>query len=168
MTLLLRNLQKTVVFDLPKLKTDINLLRRIFRTERYDLGVICMEDGQLREMNKMYRGRNEPTDVLSFPSHESLAPGRLPDPWSDLADLGDIFLGMPYIQKQCELDGTDVDTVLPVLVTHGICHLIGYKHESEEQFRQMLKKESDILKEYNKITNSNLKPLTKNVESQYH
>ena len=70
MTLLLRNLQKTVVFDLPKLKTDINLLRRIFRTERYDLGVICMEDGQLREMNKMYRGRNEPTDVLSFPSHE--------------------------------------------------------------------------------------------------
>ena len=45
---------------------------------------------------------------------QSLAPGRLPDPWSDLADLGDIFLGMPYIQKQCELDGTDVDTVLPV------------------------------------------------------
>ncbi|XP_022079911.1 putative ribonuclease [Acanthaster planci] len=161
MTLLLRNLQKTVSFDLPKLKADINLLRRIIRAERYDLAVICMEDNQLREMNKIYRGKDEATDVLSFPAHESLAPGRLPDPWSDLADLGDIFLGMPFIQEQCKKDGTDIDTVLPVVVTHGLCHLIGYKHDTGDRLKQMYKRELDILEEYNKLTKSSLRPLTK-------
>ncbi|XP_038044171.1 endoribonuclease YbeY-like isoform X2 [Patiria miniata] len=136
MTLLLRNLQKSVTFDLPKLKADINLLRRIVRAERYDLGVICMQDSQ------------------------SLAPGRLPDPWSDLADLGDIFLGMSYIQQQCEKDGTNVDDVLPVIVTHGLCHLIGYKHDTDERLKQMHKRELDILTEYNKLTDSNLRPMT--------
>ncbi|XP_038044170.1 endoribonuclease YbeY-like isoform X1 [Patiria miniata] len=160
MTLLLRNLQKSVTFDLPKLKADINLLRRIVRAERYDLGVICMQDSQVREMNKMYRGKDEATDVLSFPAHESLAPGRLPDPWSDLADLGDIFLGMSYIQQQCEKDGTNVDDVLPVIVTHGLCHLIGYKHDTDERLKQMHKRELDILTEYNKLTDSNLRPMT--------
>lgn len=64
-------------------------------------------------------------------------PGRLPDPWSDLADLGDIFLGMPYIYNQCIKDGTTVEAVLPAIITHGFCHLMGFDHENKEQWLEV-------------------------------
>ena len=70
MTLLLRNLQKSVDFNFQKLRTDIMTLRRVLRIERYDVAVICMDDTQLKELNRLYRQVNEPTDVLSFPAHE--------------------------------------------------------------------------------------------------
>ena len=70
MTLLLRNLQKSVDFNFQKLRTDIMTLRRVLRIERYDVAVMCMDDTQLKELNRLYRQVNEPTDVLSFPAHE--------------------------------------------------------------------------------------------------
>ena len=70
MTLLLRNLQKSVDFNFQKLRTDVQTLRRILRIERYDVAVICMDDNQVKELNRLYRGHNCPTDVLAFPAHE--------------------------------------------------------------------------------------------------
>ncbi|XP_072041925.1 LOW QUALITY PROTEIN: endoribonuclease YbeY-like [Amphiura filiformis] len=156
MTLLLRNLQKSVDFNFKKMRTDIMTLRRILRIERYDVAVICMDDNQVKELNRLYRGHDTSTDVLSFPAHENLAPGRLPDPWSDMADLGDVFLGMSYIQRKCEEQKGDMDVLIPVTVIHGFCHLIGYKHETDAQWKQMYKRELQIIKEFNKVTGEEL------------
>ena len=50
---------------------------------------------------------------FDFSYFQNLAPGRLPDPWSDLADLGDIFLGMPYIQRKCDEENS-LESMIPV------------------------------------------------------
>lgn len=70
MTLLLRNLQKVVPVNVPKLKQDVTWLRRIMHIERFDVSLLCVDDDKIQELNKMYRGVDEVTDVLSFPAHE--------------------------------------------------------------------------------------------------
>ncbi|XP_030846062.1 endoribonuclease YbeY [Strongylocentrotus purpuratus] len=160
MSIIVRNFQKSVAFNLDKVKGDLKALRRILRVERFDVSVICVEDKDIRQMNKIYRATDEPTDVLSFPAHENLKPGRLPDPWSDLADLGDMFLGMGYIERDCTKHNADIDDVLPVIITHGLCHLIGYDHKTQEQWKMMHDRELQILEQFKKLTGQDLQPLT--------
>lgn len=70
MSIIVRNFQKSVAFNLDKVKGDLKALRRILRVERFDVSVICVEDKDITQMNKIYRATDEPTDVLSFPAHE--------------------------------------------------------------------------------------------------
>ncbi|XP_071501378.1 endoribonuclease YbeY-like [Diadema antillarum] len=160
MSAVVRNLQKAVELNLPKLKADVKAIRRILRVERFDVSVVCVDNKEVQKMNRIYRGIDEPTDVLSFPAHENLKPGRLPDPWSDLADLGDMFLGVEYILADCQRHNADLDDILPVIVTHGFCHLIGYNHKTREQWQLMHERELKILEQFNKLTGQNLRPLT--------
>ena len=50
--------------------------------------------------------------------------------------------------------------ILQILLTHGYCHLLGYDHESNEQWKMMYNKELHILDEYAKLTGISLKPIT--------
>ncbi len=70
MSLILRSVQKTPSFNFNKLRDDIIALRRIMRVDRFELAVVCMDEPQVRELNKLYNGRDEPTDVLSFPRYQ--------------------------------------------------------------------------------------------------
>ncbi|XP_061774359.1 endoribonuclease YbeY-like [Nerophis ophidion] len=79
----------------------------------------------------------------------------------DELNLGDIFLGVEFIMRQCQEDSSDLHGTLTVMIAHGICHLLGYRHETEEDWTEMLQKESYILGEYNRLTGQHLLPLTK-------
>lgn len=70
MTLILRNLQNVIKFNLTQFKSDVNLLRTIANVESYDLGVLCTSNEYIQELNLTYRNINKPTDVLSFPFHD--------------------------------------------------------------------------------------------------
>ncbi|XP_035532666.1 endoribonuclease YbeY-like [Morone saxatilis] len=91
-----------------------------------------------------------------------LRPGKLPCPLHrDELNLGDIFLGVEFVMKQCQRDSLDLHGALTVITAHGICHLLGYRHETEEEWTEMLQRESYILSEYNRLTGRHLEPLTK-------
>lgn len=65
-----------------------------------------------------------------------MIPGQLPkvvQEWDK--NLGDIILGLPFIQEDCTLDGVQLKDRLPVLVTHGLCHLIGYNHDNDSSWK---------------------------------
>ena len=158
MTLLFENLQKGIHVNTKLLKLHIHVIRRLFGLESYDLSVTCLTNHEIAKLNAQYRGKKEPTDVLAFPFYENIKPGVLPSS-TDVLDLGDIYLGIPYIYNQCSCNNQKIQEVLPVMVTHGICHLIGYDHENEEQYKEMFVKESIILKEFNKRTGYNCVPL---------
>lgn len=164
MTLLVRNLQRAVALNITKTKQEVQTLRRIMHIDRFDLAVLCVEDEKIQDLNRMYRGVDKATDVLSFPASEVGAPGTLPDPWSDLADLGDIFLGIPYINNQCIQDKLQLEDVLPAIITHGLCHLIGFNHDTKDNWEAMRAEELKILEKFNKITGSNVSPLIKPFE----
>lgn len=160
MSLLFQNLQRVVSLDTQLLKSQIHLLRRLFEVEAYDISVTCVSNKKITQLNTTYRGKREPTDVLVFPFYDDLEPGKLPTtPDHGVLDLGDIYLGIPYISQQCCQNNQRVQEVLPVMVTHGICHLIGYDHDIKEQYEAMHAKESLILREFNKITGYSCAPL---------
>ncbi|XP_056145685.1 endoribonuclease YbeY [Lampris incognitus] len=162
MGVVLRNLQKVVPLRRARLRKDVNTLRHILGIQKFDLGIICVDNRRIQQINNTYRKKNAPTDVLSFPFYEDLRPGKLPcNLHRDDLNLGDIFLGVEFLMEQCQDDSLDLHGVLTVVTTHGICHLLGYRHETEEEWTEMLQKESYILSEYNRLTGQSLEPLTK-------
>ncbi|XP_076016656.1 endoribonuclease YbeY [Genypterus blacodes] len=162
MGLVLRNLQKVVPIRRARLRRDVDTLRHILGIQKFDLGIICVDNRRIQELNQLYRKKNSPTDVLSFAFHENIRPGKMPRHLHrDELNLGDIFLGVEFVMKQCEEDLLDFHGALTVITAHGICHLLGYRHETSEELTEMLQKESYILSEYNRLTGRQLEPLTK-------
>lgn len=145
------------------------LLGIVGEAEGVDRGIVTLtltdEDG-IRELNKQYRGINEPTDVLSFPMIDSannslppLADGEYEwsegddDVWSDVPDgedpftelLGDVVISVPTAIKQAENYGHSVERELGFLFVHGLLHLFGYDHDDEAGEKEMFAKQEAVL-----------------------
>ncbi|XP_046846355.1 endoribonuclease YbeY-like isoform X3 [Xenia sp. Carnegie-2017] len=69
MTLVVRNLQRSVTFSLKKLRNHVQLLMNLLEMESYSLGVIFVGESCIKQMNNEYCNINKPTDILSFPNH---------------------------------------------------------------------------------------------------
>lgn len=70
MGVVLRNLQKVVPLRRARLRRDVDTLRHILGVQKFDLGIICVDNYRIQQINNIYRKKNVPTDVLSFPFHE--------------------------------------------------------------------------------------------------
>ncbi|XP_044940224.1 endoribonuclease YbeY isoform X1 [Mustela nigripes] len=161
MALLLRNLQRAVPVRRAPLRRRLQLLRAALGVQRFDLAVVCVDNRTIRRLNGVYRARDAPTDVLSFPFHENVKAGELPQPETpDDYNLGDIFLGVEYIFQQCGGE-EDYFDVLTVTATHGLCHLLGFTHSTEAEWQKMFQKEKQVLEELSRLTGTRLQPLTR-------
>jgi probable rRNA maturation factor len=76
-------------------------------------------DRRVRLLNRQFRGKDQPTDVLSFPAGE---PGQ----------LGDVVIAVGVARRQAQAAGHPLGTELRVLALHGLLHLLGYDHESDD------------------------------------
>lgn len=70
MGLVLQNLQKIVPVQRSRLRRDVEILRRIMGIQKFDLGIICVDNRKMQQINLLYRNERSPTDVLSFPLHQ--------------------------------------------------------------------------------------------------
>ncbi len=102
-----------------------------------EVSVSFVDDRAIRALNKQYRGLNEPTDVLSFPQDE-LPPG-LPQ------ILGDIVISLERADEQAGEYGHRLEREVVYLAVHGLLHLLGYDHETEEGQSIMRAKEEQVL-----------------------
>ncbi|KAF9917533.1 hypothetical protein BX616_000692 [Lobosporangium transversale] len=149
---MIRLINKQYIFrlDKPSIKKTIQMLITAAGYPNYDIGVMFTVDKTIRKLNREYRGKDKPTDILSFPFVEALKPGKLPKPQSvDERNLGDIVISMRYLDRWCGEHGVDINDRLPVLYAHGICHLLGYDHENKKDYLKMRRKERKILDQMN-------------------
>ncbi|XP_017655449.1 endoribonuclease YbeY isoform X3 [Nannospalax galili] len=103
MSLVIKNLQRVVPVKRVPLRRNMELIRSILGVQKFDLGIICVDNKNIQHINRIYRKKNVPTDVLSFPFHENLKAGEFPQPdFPDDYNLGDIFLGVEYIFQRCK------------------------------------------------------------------
>ncbi|KAM9252634.1 endoribonuclease YbeY isoform 1-T1 [Dugong dugon] len=161
MSLVLRNLQRVVPIRRVLLRKKIEIVRSILGVQKFDLGVICVDNKNIQHINRIYREKNVPTDVLAFPFHENLKAGEIPQP--DIPDdynLGDVFLGVEYIFQQRK-ENEDYYDILTVTATHGICHLLGFSHDTEAEWRKMFQKEKQVLEELSQHMGTRLQPLSR-------
>ncbi|KAJ2393343.1 hypothetical protein GGI23_005052 [Coemansia sp. RSA 2559] len=147
---LLLNQQRAVWLPLRTVTKQVERLMACSGYGAWDIGVHFVDDQRIRHLNKQYRNKDKPTDILSFPFHQIQTPEvDLPrTPTEDERNLGDMFLAMPYIARQCREENDLLPAHLPVLLTHGICHLMGYDHESDTDYLAMRKREFQILNKY--------------------
>jgi probable rRNA maturation factor len=94
------------------------------RSARGTLSIAILPDARVKALNRKYRGNNKPTDVLSFPENGS---GVV----FERDFLGDIAISRGIAQKQAKLLGHSLRTEIRVLALHGLLHLLGYDHDSD-------------------------------------
>ena len=91
-----------------------------------DLTIAFVSDKKVKELNKIFRDKNKPTDVLSFPYE--------PDQYDFLETdnfLGDIVVSLETAQTQAAENKLSFETEIKQLILHGILHLCGYDHETD-------------------------------------
>ena len=104
-----------------------------------ELSIVLTDDAGMARINGQWRGKDKPTNVLSFPGSQ-LAPGDAAGPV-----LGDIVLARETIEREASLEGKPIDDHLLHLVIHGFLHLFGYDHENEADAATMENLESRAL-----------------------
>ncbi len=92
---------------------------------RGHVAVLLTTDAVLRDLNHRFRGKNKPTDVLSFPAE--------PFPGAKPAErvVGDVAISVETASRQGTACGHSLETELKILMLHGLLHLAGYDHESD-------------------------------------
>lgn len=88
------------------------------------LSLLICDDSAIKTLNNTYRGIDQPTDVLSFPADYTL-------PESHTTYLGDIAISYPTAHKQATLGNYPVNREIMLLTVHGVLHLLGYDHLSD-------------------------------------
>lgn len=107
-----------------------------------ELGIVVAGDEEVRELNRLYRGLDSTTDVLSFALTEGddfVAP---PD---GLTHLGEVIISYPQAERQAQEGGKETLQEVALLLVHGILHLLGQDHADRDQTRRMRAKEKALL-----------------------
>jgi probable rRNA maturation factor len=100
------------------------------------LNVVFVTDAYIQALNKSYRDKDEPTDVLSFSY-------RADSPDNDL--VGEIYISIDTAKKQAEENEIELINELKRLFTHGFLHIHGYDHEKDEDYKEMTELEEKVL-----------------------
>ena len=87
-----------------------------------------IRDREMRQLNCDYRGLDKPTDVLSFAYHEGLSDN---EPNHNAGFLGDVIISVETAERYAREQGLSFTTEINWLVIHGILHLAGYDHETD-------------------------------------
>lgn len=130
----------------------LELLRRVVQRAvagegldgSYQVTVTLVSDDEIRDLNKTHRGKDEVTDVLSFPLTESDAASFvLPDEVP--THLGDVVVSTDRARAQAAELGHSFERELAYLAVHGTLHLLGYDHEDDDEKVRMRAREEDVL-----------------------
>jgi probable rRNA maturation factor len=98
-----------------------------------EVSILLTDDARIQELNRDWRGKDKPTNVLSFPA---LTPGEVPP--SDMPFLlGDIVLAYGTVAGEAEAEGKPIADHLRHLLVHGVLHLLGHDHEAEDEAERM-------------------------------
>ncbi|MCR6096781.1 rRNA maturation RNase YbeY [Salipaludibacillus agaradhaerens] len=143
------------LFDETEQLTDVekNLVADVLNTalkeenlkEESEVSVTFVTDEHIHQLNREYRDKDQPTDVLSFALNEG-DEDISESPATNL--LGDVIISVPRAKVQAEEYGHDMKRELCFLAVHGFLHLIGYDHETEKDEKVMFTKQEDILQKH--------------------
>ena len=112
----------------------------------YEVGLVFTDSETVKQLNRDYRGVDEPTDVLAF----YMLPQKGADdsfalPPDGVTRLGEVIISYPQAVEQAKEQGHSPERELALLVIHGILHLLGYDHEEPEGESKMRGRERELL-----------------------
>ncbi|BAQ11411.1 metal-dependent hydrolase [Bacillus sp. OxB-1] len=126
-----------------------NLLNHAAEAEQLEgspeVSITFVTDSEIQKINAEYRGKDVPTDVISF-ALEEMSEGEVAIVGENLPTvLGDIIISVETAQNQAAEYGHEFNRELGFLALHGFLHLLGYDHMTEEEEKVMFGKQKEIL-----------------------
>lgn len=104
-----------------------------------ELSILLCDDETIRRLNRRYRKKDRPTDVLAFPMNE----GAGPSPHPGL--LGDVVISLPTAARQAGERDRPIIEEVTFLLAHGLLHLVGYDHATPREEREMTRRTDALL-----------------------
>lgn len=104
--------------------------------------VFFVDNTQIHEMNRDYRGKDQPTDVLSFPQYDDLT--QLKAYPEELA-LGDIVISLERATQQAADFGHSLEREVCFLTAHSMFHLFGYDHDTDENTKKIMREREEAV-----------------------
>lgn len=142
MTLLIRNFTKNGV-GAKRLET---VARAVLAEEKIkgevEVSLVFAGEKRIRSLNRLYRGVDRVTDVLSFEGENN---DGFVSPEDGVSYLGEIFICHSRAQKQAREKKHSIEKEIDILLVHGLFHLLGYDHIKDEDFEVMRKKEEKVV-----------------------
>ena len=144
------NQQEKYLVNFPRLGEYVGELRRALRLGRRDYNVCFVDDSEIKRLNSLYRGEDRATDVLSFPwdsqqrqppSRARSRPARPRHENRSVKEraalefknfLGDIVISVDTAKRSARREGHSTLNEIRWLILHGLLHLLGYDHESDQ------------------------------------
>ena len=126
------------------------IAQTVLKAERvappYELSLVFTDSETVKQLNRDYRGVDEPTDVLAF----YMLPQKGIDdsfalPPDGVTRLGEVIISYPQAVTQAKEQGHSPEKEMALLIVHGILHLLGYDHEELEEEAEMREKERELL-----------------------
>jgi probable rRNA maturation factor len=99
------------------------------RTRQATVSIICVDDTEMRRMNRQFRNKNKTTDVLTFVDDEFV----------------EIYISIPVARRQARERKITLLQECQRLIVHGLCHAAGYDHHTVPDFQKMRRREFEVL-----------------------
>lgn len=129
------------------MRRAIRLLLRQEGWSKGDISIVFTDDEEIRCLNRTYRGKDEPTDVLSFSLREASTQETLVD-LSSLEEeppLGEVYISIPTALRQAQAGGRTLEEEVAFLAVHGVLHLLGYEDDTQEGYEQMYRRGWEVV-----------------------
>jgi len=111
----------------------------VLNKDDHELSIVLTDDAHIQELNREYRDKDMPTDVLSFGQMEG-------DSFvSPVPVLGDLVISLQTAQRQAEGIGHPLSAEVRILLVHGLLHLLGYDHLEDDERLEMAAAEDALL-----------------------
>ena len=121
----------------PALRRTIAMAAAMVSTTNGELAIVLTDDSAIRALNRHWRGKDEPTNVLSFPTSSPLAPQHAGEGKNAPRLFGDIVIAYETTAREAKAEHKPLRDHLAHLAVHGFLHLVGYDHVAEEEAAAM-------------------------------
>jgi probable rRNA maturation factor len=129
------------------------IVRQVLKAEEasppYEVSLVFTDSKKVRQLNRDYRGVDQPTDVLAFYMHQHTGSDcSFTLPPYGVTHLGDVVISCPQALAQAKEQGHSAQRELALLVIHGVLHLLDYDHEELREAKKMRAREKELLEKY--------------------
>ena len=113
-----------------------------FKNKKIIVTILLSNNLKIKKLNKIFRNKNKPTDILSFPIKKKIN--------NKIFYLGDIIISYEFMNKPKKINFIEFKEKVTKIFIHGFLHLMGYNHKKTKDFEKMNKEE---IKLYNLVKN---------------
>ena len=129
------------------------IVRQVLKAEQvtspYEVSLVFTDAERVKQLNRDYRGVDQPTDVLAFYIHpQKGSDSCFALPPDGVTHMGEVIISYPQALVQAKERGHSLQRELALLVIHGTLHLLGYDHEEPPEAKKMRAREKELLEKY--------------------